>query len=196
LLDATSRLLAVVPEHACHRFITIDPAGTSADRVRESRGRTPSWSVVQVWDQPPRELARFLVLRAQARERVTFDGLISLVQTMHAQWQPQRIWIENEKLGDAAVSVLEREGLPIAAIHTRGRDKLTRAGELILKMERGEIFLPRYDNEWLPAFEAELLGWTGHEDEPSDQIDAAAYAAIIAAQHNPAPIRIMPLVTR
>jgi hypothetical protein len=63
-------------------------------------------------------------------------------------------------------------------------------------MERGEIFLPQYDNRWRPAFEAELLAWTAHEDQPSDQIDAAAYAAIAATRHNPAPLRLQPIVHR
>jgi hypothetical protein len=63
-------------------------------------------------------------------------------------------------------------------------------------MQRGEIFLPRLNNDWRAAFEAELLAWTGREDEPSDQIDAAAYAAIIAAQHDPTPIRLLPIVQR
>jgi len=196
LFDPAGRILTVVPEQACRRFVTIDPAGTSADKQRESRGRPPSWTVVQVWDQPPRELARFLLLREQVRERVAFDGLVAIVRTIHARWLPQRIWIEDEKLGNAAVSILQREGLPIETIRTSGRDKLTRASELILKMERGEIFLPRLDNRWRPAFEAELLAWTGLENQPSDQIDAAAYAAIIASQHDPSPIRIQPVVHR
>jgi phage terminase large subunit-like protein len=196
LLDAAGRLLAVVPEHACRRFVTIDPAGTSADKVRESRGRPASWTVVQVWDQPPRELSRFLLLREQVREQVAFDGLVSIVKAIHARWRPQRIWIEDEKLGQAAVSILQRERLPIEVIRTHGRDKLARASELILKMQRGEIFLPRHDNRWRPAFEAELLAWTGHEDQPSDQIDAAAYAAIIASQHNPSPLRLQRIVHR
>jgi predicted phage terminase large subunit-like protein len=189
LFDATGRLLVAIPENTCRRFVTIDPAGTSADKARESRGRAPSWSVVQVWDQP-RELAQFLLLRDQVRERVAFDGLVSIVRAVHARWAPQRIWIEDEKLGNAAVSILAREGLPIEVIRTQGRDKVARASDLILNMERGEIFLPKFDNRWRPAFEAELLAWSGHPDQPSDQIDAAAYAAILASQHNPGPIRI------
>ena len=135
-------------------------------------------------------------LREQIREQVAFDGLVSIVKAVHASWRPQRIWIEDEKLGQAAVSILARERLPIEVIRTQGRDKLARASELILKMQRGEIFLPRLNNNWRPAFEAELLAWTGDDHQPSDQIDAAAYAAIIAEQHNPSPIRIQPIVQR
>jgi hypothetical protein len=40
------------------------------------------------------------------------------------------------------------------------------------------------------AFEAELLGWTGHPDEASDQIDAAAYAAVAAERASIKSIRL------
>jgi hypothetical protein len=55
--------------------------------------------------------------------------------------------------------------------------KLERATKLLNKLEKGEVFLPRFNNQWLPELEAEWLAWTGLEDETSDQIDAAAYAA-------------------
>jgi hypothetical protein len=46
------RVIAAIPVSACRRFCTIDPAGTSADKAREMRGRPASHTVVQVWDQP------------------------------------------------------------------------------------------------------------------------------------------------
>ena len=55
--------------------------------------------------------------------------------------------------------------------------KLERATTLLNKLEKGEIFLPRYNNSWLPELESEWLTWTGMDDETSDQVDAAAYAA-------------------
>jgi len=58
---------------------------------------------------------------------------------------------------------------------------LERATALINKLEKGEIFLPRYNNSWLANLEAEWLSWTGLEEETADQIDAAGYAARHAA---------------
>ncbi len=167
----------------------VDPDAINADAAREARGRQPSWSVVQVWDQPRRELARFLLLRHQVRERVAFDGLCKIVRNVFRDWRPERVWIEGEALGKAAVSVLGRE-FPIETIRTQGRDKASRASWLIEKSARGEVFLPKYESTWRPAFEAELLAWTGNENQPADQIDAAAYAAIIAERHDGRPIRI------
>jgi len=48
-------------------------------------------------------------------------------------------------------------------------------------LEKGQVFLPRYNNQWLPELESEWLTWTGLDDETSDQVDAAAYAARHAA---------------
>lgn len=38
------------------------------------------------------------------------------------------------------------------------------------------MFLPRYNNQWLPDLEGERLSRTGLAEETADQIDAAAYA--------------------
>jgi phage terminase large subunit-like protein len=168
-------------EAACRRFITIDPAGTSADRAREVRGREPSWSVAQVWDQPRGALSQHLLLRHQWRGRVGFDALCHQLRALYAQWRPQRMHIENEKLGLAAVDVLARE-LPIEPIATGGSDKIARAAPLLVKLEAGEIWLPRGALPFRQELEAEWFAWTGHPDEPCDQIDAAAYAAQLASR--------------
>jgi predicted phage terminase large subunit-like protein len=181
LLDKNGRELASFDERSCRRFATIDPAGTSADRAKQKRGRPPSWSVIEVWDQPRGALARFMILRHVWRGRVGFDGLCHALRETWRAWRPQRMYIENEKLGQAAVDVLGGE-LPIQTIPTAGRDKVTRAAPLIVKLERGEVFLPRANSEWLADLETELLCWTGLDEETTDQIDAAAYAAQIVAE--------------
>ena len=189
------RVLAAIPVAACRRFCTIDPAGTSADKARESRGRPASHSVIQVWDQPPGEAAKYLFLRHSWRGRVGFDGLVKVIREITRAWRPERLWIENEKLGQAAVDILHPE-LPLETVGTAGRDKITRAAPLILQFERGEILLPQLNTTWRLDFEAELLSWTGRDDQPSDQIDAAAYAAIIAQQNATGVIQIQPVVGR
>jgi phage terminase large subunit-like protein len=189
------RVIATIPTVSCRRFCTIDPAGTSADKARESRGQPASHSVIQVWDQPWGEAAKFLFLRHSWRGRVGFDGLVKVIREIHRTWRPERLWIENEKLGDAAVDILHPE-LPIETVKTSGRDKVTRAAPLILKFEQGEILLPQLNNTWRLDFEAELLSWTGRDDQPSDQIDAAAYAAIIGQQNSGGVIRMLPVAGR
>ncbi len=176
------------------RFATIDPAGTSADRARERRGRAASFSVVQVWQQVGDAGFPLLVLREQWRERVGFDGLCRLIERAHVEWAPQAVWIENEKLGQAAVDVLGRR-LPLQCIATQGRDKVARAAMLINRLERGEVFLPKHA-PWLAPLEAEWLAWSGDPEEPADQIDAAAYAAIVTAHSRLGPAAMLPVFNR
>jgi phage terminase large subunit-like protein len=188
LLAPSGQILATIPEDSCRRFVTIDPAGTSAERTREARGRTPSWTVVQVWDQPRRDLSRFLLLRHQVRVRVGFDGLCDVLRKVHQAWRPARMWIEGEKLGQAALDLLGRE-LPLVLLRPGGLDKVTRAAPLTLKLERGEVYLPRYQTTWRPSLEAEFLAWTGDDRQATDQIDAAAYAAIVTQNESTPVIR-------
>jgi predicted phage terminase large subunit-like protein len=192
LRGANGVIVASVESRGCRRYVTIDPAGTSAERAAERRGHGASWSVAQVWDQPRGALSHVLILRHQVRERVGFDGLCRMLEELHQQWRPATLWIENEKLGQAAVDVLGRR-LPLRCIATQSRDKVARAAHLLDKLQRGEIFLPQQELNWRPQLEAEWLAWTGDPAEPADQIDAAAYAAIIAARFTPTPVQISTL---
>src|SRR5262249_9078691 len=148
LLGPDGRSVGIMPDGSWRRFVTIDPAGTSEERSREAKGATPSWTVAQVWDQPLGELAKFLVLRYQVGKRVGFDGLRAIVLDVSEQWQPEKIWIEGEKLGRATYDLL-RDSVPIECISPGVKDKATRAGPLIVKLERGEIFLPRHNADWV-----------------------------------------------
>ena len=100
--------------------------------------------------------------------------------------------IEEERLGRAAYDVLHEEIL-IECISTGGRDKVTRAAPLINKLQRGEVFLPKYNNEWLADLTAEWLAWTGLDEQTSDQIDAAAYAAMEGASRGNGVVKIEPV---
>jgi phage terminase large subunit-like protein len=70
--------------------------------------------------------------------------------------------------------------LPLKCVSTGGKDKVARAGPLLYLLEQGRVFLPRAEFAWRAALEAEWLAWTGLDGETSDQIDAAAYAAMEA----------------
>lgn len=163
-------------ESESYRFATCDPAGTSADKAKTSRGHDHSWSVVQVWDRSPASVGQFIVLRHCSRVRVSFTGLLDTLRGVCEEWQPSRVRIENEKLGQAAQEML-RDEIPIDTVPTGGKDKVSRASVLLQKLERGEVALPQQAS-WLEALESEWFAWTGHPDETSDQVDAAAYAAM------------------
>jgi phage terminase large subunit-like protein len=88
-------------------------------------------------------------------------------------------------VGTTICQMLDLEQVRLTSISPEGKDKLTRVHPLILKFEQGEILLPKHELSWRHRFESELLGWTGHKREPCDQIDAAAYAAIVGERNRP-----------
>lgn len=156
------------------RFATVDPAGTSAEKAREARGKNSSWSVIGIWDQTPDGR---LILRHVDRSRLGFLDLAARLRSTYAQWRPSIMLVENEKYGQAVTELLETD-LPIKTIATGSKDKLTRAAPMLTKMERGEFFVPKNNDSWYPMYEKELLAWTGSSDEVCDQIDMSAYAGI------------------
>ena len=196
LLRADGRSLATIADElrSFDRFITIDPAGTPEDEARRrSRGKEASWSVIQVWDQP-KQHRQFLLLRDLWRERVDFADLCDWIGAVADEWQVQRIYIEREHTGRAIMSHFKHTR-PILGLPA-GDGKEARSIPLQHKLQGGQIFFPRDNNSWLAKLEAELLNWTGSDRQPADQIDAAAYAAIIAQQDIGGTIRMQAPVVR
>jgi phage terminase large subunit-like protein len=92
------------PINACdcrefERFATIDTAGTSQQRADEKKGKPASWSVCQIWEHWPK--TKYLFLRHQWRQRVSWDGLKSGIRETLGQWQPRQVLIENAHFGPA-----------------------------------------------------------------------------------------------
>jgi hypothetical protein len=194
-IDEHGRSLGQVHERACWRIATCDPAGTSADRAKEQRGKPPCWTAIQVWDLAPDPWSRQMLLRHVERVRVDFAELCQLLRRVYLAWRPAAIYIEEEKLGRAAFDILSPYGLPIETISPRGKDKVVRASQLLTRLARCEVRLPREPLPWLADLESEWLRWTGLPEEVCDQIDAAAYAAMIAEAQNARRIVIQPFLS-
>ncbi len=193
ILDPRGKVVDAALARSCQRFCTIDPASTSAEAA-EASGREHSWSVIQVWDQPAGALARFLFLRHQWRQQVGIVELLAAIGQIKERWEPRQIFVEQERLGTAVCDLLKPKGIFVTPIPPEGKKKENRAEPLIVKFSQGEILLPKHDIAWRPTFEAELLAWTGGKREPCDQIDAAAYAAIIGERNRPqGPVKLEPL---
>jgi phage terminase large subunit-like protein len=117
------------------------------------------------------------------RDRVGWDDLKRSIKHVLDQWNPSRVLIENAHHGPPLAAELKdyHAELISASSGLKGESgkpgKLERATKLLNKLANGEVFLPQYNNQWLPELEAEWLAWTGMEEETSDQVDAAAYAA-------------------
>lgn len=168
----------------CTRFMTIDPAGTAKERSAEERGRSePSWSVINTWDLT-REHG-FLILRDVVRVQEEFPEVMHLIkQTWNKQAKKNgrkpQIYIERDGIGKPYYQLLAKEGVPVQALKTEGRDKLQRSVAASQDAEAGRIWLPD-TIPWLDNLEAELFVWTGLDGEVADQIDTMSYASILKA---------------
>jgi phage terminase large subunit-like protein len=177
LFDKNGERICTFAEADCQRFATADTAGTSEDKAKERKGKPASWSVIAVWLKPPTKFGNVLILRHVWRRRVDFTDLLEGFRKVQREWTC-KITVESKHFGPAVYDMLRGE-MQMGMIDPGGKDKVTRAADLLNKLDRGEVYLPKFDNDWKQDLEAEWLGWTGHEDETSDQVDVAAYAAIM-----------------
>lgn len=179
LLDADLKPKVAFDDDECYRFTTIDPAGTSNDRVKASKGKGLANTAISTFDLPPKRIGKALVVRNVWKDKVTIAKGQKQAKLINARWNPSRIRIENEKLGHAWVTAL-RDEMPIDTVPTKGQDKLTRSTELQQMWENGEVYLP-LNSEFTNDVLRELTTWTGLPEEPCDVLDTFSYAAIEAS---------------
>jgi len=177
-------LPSAIDSRTLRRFATIDTAGTSADKAKEARGKSPSWSVVAVWDYWRQ--ADLLFLRHVWRKQVDWSGLKAGVSEELRTWNVRKALIENAHIGSTLATELKTVcdfdliGPTIPGMNDTGeKAKLSRAmaSGLLTRLESGRLLLPEERPPWLIAYIDELLAWAGLEDDPADQIDVSSYAA-------------------
>ena len=176
LYQRDGSLLGAFDVREARQFGTIDTAGTSEQKAKEAKGKPPSWSVAAVWNRPPAKFGNLLVLRDIWRKRVEFPDLLAGIREMHAKWRLPKWKIENAHAGPQVWSML-RGTMPIELVSHEGKGKVERNAPFLNMLSRGEVYLPRYNNDWRPPLEAEWLVWTGLDEETADQIDVGGYAA-------------------
>jgi len=163
------------PDTECTRFLTIDPAGTSADIESEKAGRKePSHSVISTWDLT-RE-GGMLIWRSVKRLQAEFPIVLAAIKEVWREQGKPAIWIEYDGIGRTYYDQLQADNYSVFALHTQGKDKATRAATATNEAAEGNIFLPQ-SSSWLSKLESELFQWQGTKQETADQIDTLAYAA-------------------
>lgn len=166
------------------RFATIDTAGASEDRANEARGKSRSYSVVAVWDYHAHK--NILFLRHLWRTRVEYNQLEPGVVTLLKTWNCRVAHLENATISVAIGAALKNDGVRVEFLPTKlpgqnttGKAKYDRAlaAGLLTRVENGWLALPENNPSWLSDYISEMCSWTGHPDEPADQIDVSSYAA-------------------
>lgn len=165
----------------CVRFMVVDPAGTSAEKKAEKAGRVqPCASAISCFDYVPD--GGLLIWRNLARVMEESPEVIAAIRRMYDLEKPWAIFVEEDGIGKIYLQQLARLGLPVYAISSEGKDKLTRATPSMNEAEAGRIFLPAYA-PWKDALEAELFSWQGTSAEQCDQIDTLAHAVLLKVRN-------------
>ena len=175
LLNSRGEIASVIPPADCHRFFTIDPAGTSQERKRQAKGADPCWSTCSVWDYTP---SGELLWRRVVRLQGEFPEVMEAIRRTYAEERPSAIWLEVDGIGRPYYQQLSREQFPVYALSSEGKDKLTRATPATHEAAAGRVYLPKHA-PWLDSLESELFAWQGTSDEVCDQIDTLAYAVLL-----------------
>lgn len=176
MLNEDGTTLKLVTPAECERFVTIDIAGTSKDRMdAKKRGSDPCSTVISVWDYTP---DGWLIWRDVIRLQGEFPAVVDAIRNVYHRDKPQAIWVEVDGIGRPYYQQLVSERLPAYALESGGKDKLTRAAPVTLEAREGRVWLPSYA-PWLDVCESELWAWQGTSGEQTDQIDTLAYAGLL-----------------
>ncbi len=182
-----------IPIGSCRRFATLDTAGTSEEKLKESKGGTASHSVSMVWDHyyfsQGRTKAEMVVIDILFlvnvwRARVAWNELKDDVPAFLRANQCRHIVIENAHFGQPIAAELnsgfktDLVGPVIGGMDGNRHAKLERAvaSKFLTRLEFSGVYLPADEPLWLPAFKRELAGWSGMPNEAADQIDNCSYA--------------------
>lgn len=177
VLTSDGKVDRVIYPDQCYRFITLDSAGSSADRKNEKQGKSVCASVISVWDYSP---CGVLLWRRVVRLKKEFPEVLAAVREVWREERAVGIWVETDGIGASYYQALSRDParMPIYPLSSGGKDKFTRAAPSTHEAKEGRVMLPKYA-PWLDDLEAELFSWQGTSDEQCDQIDTLAYAVLL-----------------
>ncbi len=94
-----------------------------------------------------------------------------IVEQVNKQYSPVLIGIESVQYQVALVKELSRNGIPVKKL-TPHKDKLSRALQIVSKIELGDIYFLRYA-PWLQILESEMLEFPNGKHD--DQVDCLSY---------------------
>ncbi len=147
----------------CRRFATVDLAFS----IKNSADYTAigAWGVTPDCD---------LILFDIIRERMSGDQLIPSIRTMVSKWNLDYTGIEDVQAQTLVVQAARKAGLAVRALKAN-MDKLTRSIPAQIRMESGQLWLPK-QHQHLESLEHELL--TFPQGGTDDLVDITSYAAL------------------
>jgi predicted phage terminase large subunit-like protein len=133
------------------------------------------WVVGQVW---VRKQAEYYLVD-QVRDRMTFTETCKAIVALSAKWpKAVRKLVEDKANGSAVIDVLRKKVSGLVPITPEG-GKLARAHAIEPLWEARNVYIPDPQRApWVHDFVQELVGFTGDEGRPDDQVDGMTQALV------------------
>ena len=157
----------------------IDPASSSKDSPGKSElsKKQASYTVVSRWLVTPQNHLCLMHVRRFQKEMPEIVPEIR-GEMKAAAGYCRFVGMEHTTQSIYLFQHCQREGLPMKAFTTGGKDKVARAFDATTRMEQGKLLLPDRPSQWLQEYEDEVFVWTGEKEQTDDQVDVTSYAAI------------------
>lgn len=167
----------------CYQIIIVDPASSTKDTPgRTLIGKKASWTVISRWIITPQKDA--LLIHVERVQEEMPDIIPNIKQQiLMGRDSVRTVGMEFTAQSTHLYQQCQREGLPMFAFKTQGKDKVSRSFDAATRMKEGKILLPDPGPPWLDDYEDEIFTWTGADDETDDQVDVTAYLGIWLTQN-------------
>ena len=132
---------------------------------------------------------RDIIILDVFREQLAIDKIVPAIRKVCQGYSPNWVGIEDVAFQVGILKEARKAaGIPaVMPLSPEGRGKLVRATPAIIRTEAGQVFIPhnRRKFKWVEGFVAELVMFTGNEDEDAadDQVDAFAYLVQAIDKH-------------
>ena len=156
-------LTRTVKARDCRRFGVMDLAfslKSSAD-----------YTVILAWAVTP---DADLILLDCFRDRIDGPALVPQLEKMMLRHGLDYVGVEDVQGQTLMIQEARRKGLTVRSLHP-DKDKVTRAIPASIRMEAGQVYLPR-SAPWLAELETELLTFPNGSHD--DMVDCLAYACL------------------
>lgn len=156
------------------KFMTVDPAASAAAGA--------DFTVMGVWCVSP---WGDLIWLDCVRKRLEQPDQPPEIKRLYDRYRLQGVGVEKVLNQTGTFQYVQRMAIPVIPLSPNGKDKATRAQRAVIMAQTGRLWLPAVGV--VPEFPlnevvAELLSFTGDDDERDDVVDCASYATFMMDQ--------------
>lgn len=181
----------------CSRLLTLDWAmGKPKKDIRGNiiigpggdpslRGDCTAFVIADMADDPELDGALFLLGAEQSR--IPIGANAPRLAELCRRWFPVVVSGDDDNLSETMLLETRRfrEIPSIKSLPIRSKNKITRSQAAIVRAERGQMYLPDREHDWVEPLCDHLASFTGIDGEPDDLADAVSIMGRLADDLRP-----------